>query len=79
MFIKLLNILTEFLILLVFIHAVGSWFPQLRESRAYALIDSVVEPMLRPIRQVLPTMGGIDLSPMVLIFILILINRAILR
>jgi len=56
-----------------------SWFPQIRESRFYSFIDRLVEPMLRPIRQVLPYMGGIDISPMILIFILLVIDRLIGR
>ncbi len=76
---KLLHLIIELLIILIFIHALGSWIPQIRESRFYELLDRIVEPMLRPIRQVLPHMGGIDISPMILIFILILIDRLIAR
>ncbi|NPA42369.1 MAG: YggT family protein [Aquificae bacterium] len=79
MLVKLVHLLIQLLIILVFIHALGSWIPQIRESRFYELLDRIVEPMLRPIRQVLPNMGGIDISPMILIFILILIDRAIGR
>lgn len=38
-------------------------------------LDRVTEPLLRPIRRLLPDLGGIDLSPMVLILIIILIQR----
>ena len=34
----------------------------------------ITEPMLRPIRNVLPSMGGIDISPMVLILALYFIR-----
>ncbi len=76
---KILHVIIEILIVLVFIHAIGSWIPQIRESRFYEVLDSIVDPLLRPIRQVLPTAGGIDFSPMVLIFILILIDRLLLK
>jgi YggT family protein len=79
MIVKLLHLLIQLLIILVFIHAIGSWFPQMRESRFYMYLDRIVEPMLRPIRRALPDLGGIDISPAVLIFILILIDRIILR
>ena len=79
MLLKLIHILIELLIILIFIHALGSWIPQIRESRFYELLDRIVEPMLRPIRQVLPHMGGIDISPMILIFILVIIDRLIAR
>ncbi len=79
MVIKLLHLLIQLLIILVFIHALGSWFPQIRESKFYSYIDRIVEPMLRPIRNALPDLGGIDISPAILIFILILIDRMLLR
>lgn len=40
-------------------------------------LDRFFAPLLRPIRRVLPDMGGIDLSPMVLILLIILIQRAL--
>ncbi len=79
MVIKVLHLFIQILIILVIIHAIGSWFPQMRESRFYMYIDRIVEPMLRPIRNILPDLGGIDISPAILIFILILIDRALLR
>lgn len=33
-------------------------------------LERITEPALRPIRRVLPNMGGIDLSPLVLILLL---------
>ena len=41
----------------------------------YSFLNRVTEPMLRPIRRVLPDLGGIDLSPMVLILVIIVIQR----
>jgi YggT family protein len=40
-------------------------------------LDRFFDPMLRPIRRVLPDMGGIDLAPMALILLFILIQRAL--
>lgn len=37
----------------------------------------VTEPALRPIRSVLPNLGGIDLSPVVLIILLLFLQRFI--
>ncbi len=41
----------------------------------YQGLDRFFQPLLRPIRRVLPELGGIDLSPMVLILLIILIQR----
>lgn len=37
----------------------------------------ITEPLLAPIRNILPNLGGIDLSPMVLILIIFFIQRVI--
>jgi YggT family protein len=39
----------------------------------------ITEPVLRPIRNMLPSLGGIDVSPVVLILIIILIKDVIIR
>jgi YggT family protein len=38
----------------------------------------VTEPLLRPIRNVLPNLGGIDVSPVILILIIIFIQSVII-
>jgi len=37
----------------------------------------ITEPALRPIRNVMPNLGGIDISPVILILIIFLIERVI--
>ncbi len=41
-------------------------------------INRVTEPALRPIRQVIPNLGNIDISPVVLILLLIFLQRFII-
>jgi len=43
------------------------------------LFHRITEPFLRPIRRVMPDLGGIDISPMVLILILIFISQVVIR
>jgi len=71
----LLSFLINLLIILVLVHAIGSWFPQVRESGFYRKLDVLIEPLLRPIRNVLPTYGNVDFSPLVLLLILYLIKH----
>lgn len=42
-------------------------------------LHRITEPVLRPIRSVVPVMGGVDLSPMVLILIIIFLQGVIGR
>ena len=40
-------------------------------------LDAVTEPALRPIRRILPNLGGIDISPVILILLIIFIEKLI--
>jgi YggT family protein len=42
-------------------------------------LHRVTEPVLRPIRRVLPNLGGIDLSPLVLILLLLFLEQVLTR
>jgi YggT family protein len=37
----------------------------------------ITEPALRPIRNIMPNLGGIDISPVILILLIILIENVI--
>jgi YggT family protein len=42
-------------------------------------IDSVVEPMLAPIRRVVPLIGMLDFSPLILIILIQVLSNLIIR
>ena len=46
-------------------------------AMAAEFLYRITEPVLRPIRNLLPNFGGIDVSPVILILIIILIERII--
>lgn len=75
--IQIINVLVTVITWLVIIKVVLSYFMSpyhpIRQS-----IDSVVEPLLAPIRRILPQTGMIDFSPLVLI-ILLQVLEAVLR
>jgi len=53
--------------LIVFVAVVMSWM-QLPPSNPVAqLVHALTEPVLGPLRRALPSMGGLDFSPMVLL------------
>jgi YggT family protein len=39
----------------------------------------ITEPLLRPIRRMLPSLGGIDVSPVILILLILLLQNIIIR
>ena len=53
---------------LVIVYAVLSWVQN--DSPLAHVIDRLCAPFLRPIRRVIPLVGGIDLSPLVLLVLL---------
>jgi YggT family protein len=48
-------------------------------ARALDLLYRLTEPALRPIRQFLPNFGGIDISPIILLLIIWLIERELMQ
>ncbi len=42
-------------------------------------LDAVTEPALRPIRNILPNLGGVDISPVILILIIIFLQNLLVR
>lgn len=63
--------------LLIHFDVINAYQPLVAKIRFF--LDQVFNPLLRPIRQVVPLIGGIDLSPLVLILILRFIESAILN
>jgi YggT family protein len=53
--------------ILIFVYALLSFIAPGARSPATSLLASLCEPVLRPLRQVLPVVGGIDFSPLVAI------------
>ena len=64
----LLSIAISGMTVAVIVYAVLSWVPT--PSVLSGVMARLVEPMLRPIQRVLPLVGGIDLSPLVVLLAL---------
>jgi YggT family protein len=48
-------------------------------AMAVDFLYRVTEPLLRPIRAMLPNLGGIDVSPVILILLILLLQNIIIR
>jgi YggT family protein len=85
-FVWLIETLVTIYIWLLIAQAVLSWLLAFgvvnRYNRAVSLIGDflyrVTEPALRPIRNILPSFGGIDISPIILILLLLFLERFLL-
>jgi len=70
--------LQQILILLVILSVILSYFMDPYHPLRRGL-DRIVEPMLTPIRRVVPLVGMIDFSPLVLIILIQIIASLIIR
>jgi YggT family protein len=75
----ILNLLFTVLSLAVIARALLSWFdPGLRYPISQLLVD-LTEPIIAPIRRVVPPVGGMnDLSPLIALILLQVIERVII-
>lgn len=64
----LVRVALQTALILVFGFAILSWVQP--GSPAYSLLGRLTEPLLGPLRRVIPTIGGVDLSALALILIL---------
>lgn len=64
--------------LVVFAAVIVSWFQLPPHHPIVSILRAVTEPLLAPIRQILPEMGGLDLSPLVLLFGIRLVRGVLL-
>jgi YggT family protein len=61
--------------LLLLVYAVVSWFPDLRRGRWVYYLASLIEPVLLPIRRIIPPVGGLDIAFLILLLVLQLLVR----
>lgn len=61
------------------ISVILSWVAQGSHNPAALLINQICEPLLVPIRRILPSMGGLDFSPIVAFLLLNLIDMLVIR
>jgi len=75
-FLAIFNLAIDIVFWIIILQAILSWLVafevlNLRQPFVYQIwsgLNQVTEPIYRPIRNILPNMGGIDLSPLVVLF-----------
>jgi YggT family protein len=78
-----IHLIFKALFILIIIQVILSWIPEARYRfrEGSRLLDKIVNPMLDPFRRLVPPSrtGGLDLSPILAIFALRLIERLVMR
>ena len=76
--IYLINLFANALELIVVVDAVLSFFLHPLHPLRQAL-GRITRPLLAPIQQIIPPLGGFDLSPIVLIFLIEIVRSVLVR
>lgn len=77
--IRLIDLIRNILILIVFIDALLSFFMSPMNPIRITL-DRIVRPMLAPIQRIVPPIGGtLDLSPLILIILIEIVSSVLIK
>ena len=82
----IVDTLIDLVILTMVVNAILSWLiafdvVNMRNRFIYQLsrfLDAVTRPILKPVQRIIPPFGGIDISPVIVIIVLIGIRRYLL-
>jgi YggT family protein len=72
-----LRLLLYALIALIFARVIVSWVDPLRRNSASQWITQASEPIIGPVRRMLPQTGMADFSPMIVLIVLFTILRVV--
>ena len=74
---ELIRLVGTFFYFAIFARVILSWFPGSVNNPIVVFIYAVTEPILAPIRRIVPRFGMIDLSPMVALLAIVLIQEVL--
>lgn len=74
---RIINYIVQLVTLVVIVKVFLSYFMSPYHPLRYNL-DRIVDPLLNPIRKIIPSIGMLDLSPIILIVIVQLLGRIII-
>jgi YggT family protein len=64
-----ISILGEVIVIAIIARALLSWFMPADSGPFGRMLADVTDPVLRPVRRIMPPIGGLDLSPIVAIIL----------
>ncbi|QSP95916.1 YggT family protein [Marinobacter salinisoli] len=76
-FLNVLDLIVKIYFWSVIAVVVVSWIAPGSSHPAIQLVEQITEPVIRPIRNIMPSMGGLDLSPIVVFLILNVVSVVI--
>ncbi len=73
----LIVVLLQIMTFAILARSIMSWFPMNPGNPVATVINGVTEPILAPLRRIVPRFGMMDITPMVAIILLMVIARAL--
>jgi YggT family protein len=74
---QVICLLATVLTVAIFARAILSWFQLDPRSPLVQILNDLTDPVLEPIRRVMPRLGMIDLSPLIAILLLQFVSRGL--
>ncbi|MFZ2488872.1 MAG: YggT family protein [Anaerolineae bacterium] len=76
--VQFLTIFIELLSWAIIIRVLLTWIPNLsRDNPLVRLLSQMTDPILEPARRIIPPIGGLDFSPIVVIFLLRVLEQLV--
>ena len=75
----LVQLLFDLYIIVLLARVLLSWVQVDPRNPIVNLINQLTEPLLAPIRRLLPQSGGVDFSPMVAFFVVLIAEQIVLK
>ena len=76
--VKLVLLSVNLFMFAIFVRIILSWISPGQFNPATAIISTLTEPLLRPVRRLIPALGGFDISPIFVIIALGAISRVLM-
>lgn len=77
--ISIINTAFEVYLYMVIARVLISWVPHNPSQPIIRFLYEATEPLLAPCRRLIPSLGGIDISPIIAVMLLELLRRVVLQ
>lgn len=74
---RLVNTTLWFYVVSIFVYVLMSWFSHPGFSPIGRMLMDLNEPLLRPVRRLLPPIGGLDLAPLIAVILIVAVRIAL--
>lgn len=71
---EVLDMMFVFLFFITILQAILSWMQPTAGNAGTSLINSLTRPIFKPIRKIIPSFAGLDFTPLVVIFLIVLMR-----